>query len=461
MYFDGQSGGIALFINLEDAHKMPLKELEGIYAAHYNPAYYKLLSYSHLNLHFRKAAGIHLWDDGGNRYLDFTSGYGALNLGHNHPSVIEALKSHFERPNLLQVNANLFNGVVSNNIACLTDEKLPVSILTNSGTESVEEAIKLAYMYQKKGKIVYCSHAFHGKTLGAISALGDKSKYRYPVLKDSFLEVPFGDSEALEKMLKRHAVSAFLIEPVQGEGGIIVPPKGYLEQVRTLCDEYHVILILDEIQTGLGRCGSMFGYQQFDMVPDILCLAKSLSGGIIPVGCVSVKRNLWESTYGKMKNAILPNTTFGGNTFASIVAIKTLSIIREEKLCEKAKALGAYAILKLNVLRSRHEIITDVRGIGLFIGIEFGCLKTIQIKKVEEFMISNVISKLLNDYHILTVFTSNDPSVLRFEPPLIVTKEEIDYFVNSLDRLLCKEKNAFSLFINSMLNTAKGLLGSD
>lgn len=448
-----------MFINLEDIQKKTLAELEEIYVTHSNSAFYKLLTWGNINLHFRKAAGINLWDANGNQYWDFTSGYGALNLGHNHPSIIEALKSHLEKPNLIQVNANLYNGVLSNNISHLTNGQLPKSLLTNSGTETVEEAMKLAYMY-KKGKIVYCTHAFHGKTLGALSTLGDKSKNRYPVWDDLFLEVPFGNAPALEKALKRHSVSAFIIEPVQGEGGIVLPPKGYLNQVRALCDQYGVSLILDEIQTGLGRCGSMFCYQKFDIVPDILCLAKSLSGGVIPVGCVAAKKNIWEDTYGKMKNAILPTTTFGGNTFASVVAIKTLSLLKEGALCEKAEGLGKYAMEKLKALQLKHEIITDVRGIGLFIGIEFGCLKNINRKKIEEFMISSMISDLLNKYHILCSFTSNDPSVLRFEPPLIVTKNEIDYFVNSLDALLCREKNAFDLFVRSMLNTTKGMLNA-
>lgn len=448
-----------MFINLEDIPGEPLEKLEGIYIAHYNSAFHKLLTYTNMNLHFGKASGTNLWDRQGNKYLDFTSGYGALNIGHNHLSVIEALKAHLKEPNLLQVHANLYNGILSNNISSLTDEMLTHSILTNSGAETVEEAIKLAYML-KKGKIIYCSNAFHGKTIGAISTLGDRAKRQFPVLNHLFIEVPFGDAEALEKALIHHSVSAFIVEPIQGEGGIILPPEGYLEKARALCDKYGTALIFDEIQTGLGRCGSMFCFQQYQVVPDILCLAKSLSGGIIPIGCVSVKKNIWERTYGKISHAILPTTTFGGNTFASVVAIKTLSVLREENLCERAKNLGAYALQQLYALKRKHRMITDVRGAGLFIGIEFGCLKNINVKKIEEFMISSIISKLLNDYHILCMFTSNNPSVLRFEPPLIVTKDEIDYFVSSIDDLLNKEKNAFDLFVNSVANSVKGVLHS-
>lgn len=213
------------------------------------------------------------------------------------------------------------------------------------------------------------TNAFHGKTLGILSTLGDQSKYKYPVLKDLFLKIPFGDIDALEKALKSHSVSAFIVEPIQGEGGIITPPEEYLKMVRALCDKYGVTLIFDEIQTGLGRCGFMFCFQQYGIVPDILCLAKSLSGGIIPIGCVSIKEDSWKYTYGKMGTALLPTTTFGGNTFASVVAIKTLSVLREEDLCERANKMGAYALQQLHALKQKHAIITDVRGTGLFIGL--------------------------------------------------------------------------------------------
>lgn len=360
-----------MFINLEDIPEKPLKELEEIYTAHYNSGFFKLLAYANINVHFCKASGTNLWDKQGNKYLDFTSGYGALNIGHNHPSVLEAFRTHLEAPNLVQATANLYNGVLANNISDLTGEALPHSILTNSGTEAVDEAIKMAYML-KKGTILYCTNAFHGKTLGVLSTLGDKSKQHFPTFNHLFSEIPFGDAQILEKTLKNHCVSAFIVEPIQGEGGIIPPPNGYLEKARTLCDAYGAALIFDEIQTGLGRCGSMFCFQQYNAVPDILCLAKSLSGGIIPIGCVSVKENIWKHTYGKINYAIFPTTTFGGNTFASVAAIKTLSILKEENLCEQTKKSGIYAMQQLHALKCRHAIITDIRGNGLFIGIGSG-----------------------------------------------------------------------------------------
>lgn len=444
-----------MYIKLDDIQNLSLESLDELYLKHYNSALYQLLKINHLALHFDKAEGLYLWATNGDKYMDFIAGYGSLNLGHNHPSVVEAIKRHLSKPNFLQQNANLYNAVLANDISYLTHDKLPICIFTNCGTETVEEAIKIAYMHQKEGMIVYCSNAYHGKTMGSISALGTKDKENYPHFGKMFLEVPYGDIEALNAIFKRYCVAAFLVEPVQGEGGIVLPPEGYFKQVRKLCTEHDVLFILDEIQTGLGRCGTMFCYERLGILPDILCLAKSLSGGIMPVGCLAVTEHLWDATYGKLKNATLPTTTFGGNTLSSVAAIETLTVIQSQNLCEKTEELGNYALEQLNRLQKKHHMITEVRGIGLFIGIEFGGLKKLQFKMIEKFMISTIISKMFNQYHILCTFTSNDPTVLRFEPPLLITKGEIDYFVKSLDSVLQEENGEFQLLIDSVVLAAK------
>jgi putrescine aminotransferase len=399
-----------------------------------------------------------VWDSEGTEYLDFMGGFGALNLGHNPPSVIEALKRHFNRPNLLQQSINIYNGVLANNLSYLTVGKLPVSLFTNCGTEAVEEAIKTAYLYKEKGKILYCTNAYHGKTLGSISALGTKSKDKFPHLKEHFVEIPFGNIAAFKKAVKENTIAAFLVEPIQGEGGINLPPEGYFETIRKICNKDEIVLILDEIQSGLGRCGSLFCYEQLNIIPDILCLSKSLSGGVMPVGSVSVNQAIWDKTYGKLKNATLASTTFGGNTFACIAAIETLRVIIDENIPLRARELGEYSLMKLNSLKEKHDIITEVRGKGLFIGIEFGNLKKLHSTIAEELMMVTIISKMLREYKILCGFAANNPSVLKFEPPLIVEKEDIDYFVECLDKLLSKEKNEFKLAIDTLIRTGKGLV---
>lgn len=447
-----------MFIKLDDVENMKLSKLENLYVKHYNSAFYELLKMNNANIHFSSAQGINLWDNNGNKYMDFLGGFGSLNLGHNNHRVIEALKKHFYEPNFLQQSINIYNGVLANDISFLTHGKLSVCSMTNSGTETVEEAIKLAYMYKKGGNIIYCSNAYHGKTLGSISALGNKYKKNFPNFDKIFIKVPFGDVKALSRAIKKNNAAAFLVEPIQAEGGIVVPPQDYFKKVRALCDEHDVLLIMDEIQTGIGRCGTMFCYEQFGIVPDIMCLSKSLSGGIIPLGCMAVKENIWNKVYGKLKNATLPDSTFGGNNLASVAAIESLTIVYEEKLYENAERLGMYALKKLNDLKKKHDIITDVRGRGLLIGIEFGGLEKLRVEAVIKFMMSTIISKMLNEHKIICGFTGNTPGVLRFEPPLIVKREEIDYFVDSLDKVLSEESSNMRLLIDSAKNISSGLV---
>ena len=446
------------FITLEEAQKIDIRKVARLYRDYCNPALYKLLKYTGLDIQFVRAKGIYVYDEEGNEYLDFIAGFGALNIGHNNKQVIEAVNKCSEKPNLLEQNIGLYNGVLANNISYLTEKLLTVCHFTNCGAETVEEAIKLAMLYNPEGFIIYCSKAYHGKTLGALSALGDDVlRQKYNTLRKDFIEVPFGDFNAIRQVVAKFNIAAILLEPIQGEGGINVPPKEYLKNVRKLCDEEDIIFILDEIQTGLGRCGSMFCYEEFGAVPDILCLSKSLSGGIIPIGCMAVEESLWHCTYGKLKNATLLNTTFGGNNLACVAAIKTLEIIRDENLPEKAKELGSYTINKLQQLRSKHAIITDVRGKGLMIGIEFKSLELVKSKMAIELMITSIISKMLKEYKIICGFTVNNPTVLRFEPPLTIEKEQIDYFVNSLDAVLSEQSTISDIAICATKNLASNI----
>jgi putrescine aminotransferase len=446
------------FITLEEAQNLDIKKVAKLYKNYYNPALYKMLKYTGLDIQFVRASDIYVYDKNGNEYLDFIAGFGALNIGHNNKKVIEAVNKCSKNPNLLEQNINLYNGVLANNISYLTQDMLSVCHFTNCGTETVEEAIKLAMLYNPEGLIIYCSNAYHGKTLGAISALGDKvAKQKYNILTKDFIEVPFGDFHAIMQVVDRFKVAAILLEPIQGEGGINIPPREYLKNIRKLCDKEDIIFILDEIQTGLGRCGSMFCYEQFGTVPDILCLSKSLSGGIIPIGCIAVEESLWHSTYGKFKNATLLSTTFGGNTLACAAAIKTLDIIMEENLPEKAKELGLYAMIKLQQLKSKYSIITDVRGKGLMIGIEFKSLELVKSKMAIELMITGLISKMLKEYKIICGFTVNNPTVLRFEPPLTIEKKHIDYFVNSLDVVLSEQSTILDIAICTTKNLVNNI----
>jgi len=441
------------FIDVEEMENIPEEELKKLYKEHCNPALQKLFRYAGTDIVFSRAYGMEVYDKLGNEYLDFIGGFGALNLGHNDERIFKAINDFSYKPNLLQIAERPSEAILANNISSLTNDEFPYCVFTNSGAETVEEAIKLSLLYNKGGNIIYFSGAYHGKTLGALSALGSKSKNSYEPLMPNFIEVPYGDIGAVKQVIEEAEISAVLAEPIQGEGGIIIPPEGFFKELKKICNKEDIILIMDEIQTGLGRCGSMFYYEQLGVLPDIICLSKSLSGGIMPIGCMCVEPILWQETYGKLKNAALISNTFGGNNLACVAAIKTLSIIQEEQLHKRAKELGDYALSLLNEVKNRHKnIIKEVRGKGLLIGIEFNNLKGVIPPKTMEMIMSAVICKLMREYRIISSYTSNNPGVLRCEPPLIVSKNQIEYFAESLDNVLKEEGNLFNLGLCSMRN---------
>lgn len=446
------------FIDVEEIKRLNKDDIDYMYKEHYNPSFNRIIKAGGFDKNFVRAEGMKVYDDEGKSYLDFIGGFGSLNLGHNPVEVQKAVQDANKRPNLFQVSRNAYAAVLAQNISFLTCQELKYCLFTNSGTEAVEEAIKLAVLYNKGGTILYFSGAYHGKTLGSISALGTEQKQDYAPFLFPFYEVPFGDIKAVEKLVEKKKIAGILIEPVQGEGGIIVPPDGYFKSLRELCDREDIILILDEIQTGLGRCGTMFCFEQFGIIPDILCVSKSLSGGIMPIGCICVKKKLWDKTYGKIKYGTYLTTTFGGNTLSCAAAIKTLSIIREKKLCERAAELGAYAKIGLNRLKNKYKIISDIRGMGLMIGIEFSLGKNIIPKIVYESVMVTIISELLKKHGIITGFTENNPSVLRMEPPLIVTKEQIDYFISCLDEVLERNNSMFKMVLNTIVEIGDNVL---
>ncbi|MDF2523454.1 MAG: Acetylornithine transaminase, partial [Clostridiales bacterium] len=321
---------------------------------------------------YNRAENCILTDVDGNEYLDFLGGYGALNLGHNHPRIVEALSKVVQKPNILQTGLNPYAAALAQNLSILNDRVLQRSFFCNSGAEAVEGALKLAKAASRKSRIVYCRNSFHGKTYGALSVTG-REKYRKcfkPLLPDCD-EVPFGEVEALEQALQRKDAAAFIVEPIQGEGGVNVPNEGYLQRVRELCTYYETFLIIDEIQTGFGRTGRMFAYQHESIHPDILCMAKSLGGGIMPIGAYITTDTIYQKAYGGMEKCLLHTSTFGGNTYACAAALAAIEVLISERLVQQAEEKGQYLLNKLIKLKNKYRNIKEVRGKGLLIGLEF------------------------------------------------------------------------------------------
>ncbi len=372
-------------------------------------------NYAPLDVVLSKGEGVWVWDVEGNKYMDMLSSYSALNQGHRHPKIVNALKEQLE--NITLTSRAFYNdklGLFLKKLNEITgyDKALPM----NSGAEAVETALKIArkWAYVKKGiplndgEIIVALNNFHGRTITVISFSSEKQyRYGFGPFTPGFVFVPFGDASAIEKAINWKTIGV-LLEPIQGEGGIIVPPEGYLREVRRITKEKGVLLILDEIQTGLGRTGKLFAYEWEDARPDILILGKALGGGVYPVSAALANDEIME--------VITPGdhgSTFGGNPLASVVGIASLEVIIEENLPQRALELGNYFINELRKIESPY--IKEVRGKGLLIGVE--------IKK--EYGNAKPFIKKLKEKGILAKETHEQ--VIRFAPPLVITKEEIDW----------------------------------
>ena len=285
-----------------------------------------------------RARGCTIWDQNGKAYLDFAGGYGVFTLGLHHPRVVEAVRAQLEQISLSgKTMFNVLLGRAARRLAELAPGDLQISFWCNSGTEAIEGAIKLARAATRRAKIVSTLDAFHGKTLGALSVSGREnfqSRFR-PLLADS-MSIPYGETDSLDEALRDAA--AFVVEPVQGEGGVNVPPPGYLKAVREACDRTGRVFIADEVQTGLGRCGYRFACNRDGVVPDVMTLAKGLSGGVIPVGAFIARPDVWNRAFGKAP--LVHTSTFGGSELACAAALAAMDVLEDEALAQRARERG-------------------------------------------------------------------------------------------------------------------------
>ncbi len=436
---------------LDEALSFKKNKVGENYSEYINSSFVQMLSLLQFNKHFVRASGVSVWDEDGNEYYDFLGAYGALSLGHNPPEVWDAVNKVKDMPNLLQAAVNNLPGALAHNLAVITPGKLKKSFFCNSGAEAVEGALKLAKIASGKHRIIYCKDSFHGKSAGALSVTG-RGKYQKPFgpLVPDCEAVPFGDLDRLEDKLKEGGVAAFIVEPVQGEGGIIIPPAGYLKGVRELCTKYDAYFVADEVQTGFGRTGRMFACEYEDVAPDIMCLAKSLGGGVVPIGAYIATDEIWKKGYGTQEKCMLHTSTFGGNQVAMAAGMAAIKNILDNDLPHQAEEKGKYFLGKLSKLKDKSPLVKDVRGKGLMLGIEFnqqeGLLSKTPIGKLsEEFTGSLIAGELQNRYHIITAYTLNNPNVIRLEPPLIVTKEQMDSVVDALNDILTGQKSFLGL----------------
>jgi ornithine--oxo-acid transaminase len=390
--------------------------------------------------------GAHLIDADGERYLDLFGGYGVFAIGRNHPEAIAAVEEVMaaRTGNMPQLGVTLLSGVLAEQLLSRAPGSVGAMVPANSGTEAVEAAIKIARAATGRPRVLYAEHAFHGLTLGSLSINGN-SEFRdgFGPLLPGCEAVGFGDLDALEHELARGDVAAFIVEPVQGKG-VNLPAAGYLPGVQRLCRDTGALLVCDEVQTGIGRTGRFLALEHWDLQPDIICVAKALSGGLVPIGAVLVSRAAFDTVFDGMERAVRHGSTFGGNDLAAAAALATLRVLDREGLVERAERLGALLLELTAPLVERFDVVKEVRGIGLMWAIEFGppegasarrLWRTVEARQPGLFS-QLVTVPLFHEHRILCQVAGHHMNVIKALPALTIEEDEIRRFADALTQTL-------------------------
>jgi len=417
------------------------------YARHVNPALVKVLGVFGYGRVFVRARDVSVWDDRGTEYLDFLAGFGAVNLGHNHPRLIRRLRDFLvEDPvNLVHTGPAVHAAELAAALASRLDGQLEVSLFSSSGAEAVDAALKLARAVTGRPGFVYCRDGFPGTSLGALSVMGGE-RFRRPFapLVPGCEQIPFGDLDALERALSARQAAAFVVEPIQAEGGAVLPPAGYLADAGALCRRHGTLFVLDEVQTGLGRTGSLFAHQAEGIAPDVLVLAKALGGGIAPAAVTVTRADLHRQAYGAMQRFDLHGSTFAGNALACAAALETLAILDDEKLAQNSAARGEQLLVGLRHRLAGHPLVRDIRGRGLLVGIELGIADSRLLARVVPDQLRETFAGILGQWialqllerQILCQPAAHRWNVVKLEPPLTVQAVHIDRVVDAVADVL-------------------------
>ncbi len=411
-----------------------------LWARTINPQFVRVLRTIGFDRTWATSRGAYLYDADGNRYLDFLGGFGMYNVGRNNPRIRAALVEALEldTPGMLAMGTTLLPGLLAEELIALAGGRIERCLFTNSGTESVEAALKLGRAATKRVRVLSADHGFHGLTLGSLSANGNAEfTARFQPLLPGFEQVPFGDLEALEEQLRREDVAVFIVEAIQGKG-INLPPDGYLAGAQELCRRYGTLFCVDEVMTGFGRTGKMFAFQHWGLEPDMVTVAKSLSGGYVPVGALLMARRVHEAVFDSMTHAMSHGSTFAPNELAMAAGLATLHLLADEQLVERSARLGERLLELTRPLVEEFDVVRDVRGLGLAWAIEFGepergRMTYRMIERAQRGLFAQlVVVPLFTDHRILTQVAGHDMAVVRTLPPLVVTDEDVEAFAAAL-----------------------------
>jgi ornithine--oxo-acid transaminase len=421
-------------------------ESSELWASTINPQFIRVLKTIGFDRRWVRGEGAHLWDERGNRFLDLIGGFGMFNVGRNNPRVRAALVEALELdlPGSVQLGASPLPPLLAEALLRRTPGRLERVLFTNSGTEAVEAALKLGRAATRRGRVLYADHGFHGLTLGSLSANGNAEfNARFGPLLPGFDHVAFGDLDALERELRREDVAVFLVEPIQGKG-VHLPPAGYLEGAQALCRRYGTLLCIDEVQTGFGRTGRLFAFEHWGLEPDLVPVAKSLSGGYVPVGALLMSKLVHERVFDSMEHAFSHGSTFAPNELAMAAGLATLHELDDAGLVPRAAALGARLLELTLPLVERYEVVREVRGVGLMWAIEFGepasrrgpyrLVERLQPGLFAQF----VVVPLFREHRILSQVAGHGISVVKALPPLTVSEEDLSWFARGLDETIAR-----------------------
>jgi ornithine--oxo-acid transaminase len=417
-----------------------------LYARTINPQRVRVFRTIGFDRTWARADGQYLYDNEGNRYLDLLGGFGMFNVGRNNRRVRAALEEALELDlaSSVQIGASLLPGLLAERLLALTPPRLEKVLFTSSGTEAVESALKLGRAATGRPRVLSAEQSFHGLTLGSLSATGDEHfRDRFGPLLPGFDRVPFGDLEALERELGREDVALFLVEPVQGKG-VNLPPAGYLEAAQGLCRRYGTLFAVDEVQTGFGRTGRMFAFEHWNLEPDLVPVAKSLSGGYVPVGALLLSQRVFDGVFDSLDRAFSHGSTFAPNELAMAGGLAALEEIEQEGLAERSARLGELLLERARPLVEEHAVVKESRGLGLMWALEFaepeaGSLAWRVIERVQSGLFAQlVVVPLFTRHRILSQVAGHDMAVLKILPPLVVTEHDLDDFVTGLDDVIGK-----------------------
>lgn len=421
----------------------PARGASDRYKASVNSEWVRLLDLLQMNVCYERCVGTELFTADGRRILDFLSGYCVHNVGHNHPDVVRALHNELDRsgPAMIQTHVSEIAGELAEKLCERAGGRLRKVFFPSSGSEGVEAAIKFGRAHTRRAGILCAEHAFHGLTCGALSLMSDKfwSEGFGPLLPET-AAVPFDDLQALERKLKTKRFAAFIVEPIQSEAGVCVPHSDYLRTAESLCRRYGTLFVLDEVQTGMYRTGKFLAAHHFGVEPDMVILAKAMSGGLVPCGAVLMSKDICDSVYSSLPRAFVHTSTFSENSLSMRAALATLEVLEREHLGERSTEAGHYLQTRLTEALSNYEMVKEVRGVGLLMGIEFQAPRQLRLRipfeafgAIHAGMFGQIlVMRLFRDAGFLTQVCGNNFMVLKVAPPLVVTNAQLDEFVAAI-----------------------------